>query len=168
MILRPSPFIPELLNNKVSEPVEDEPYVRDKTTGFVWHRCRTRVLYIDTDRSQIVYHSNYLRYFELGRASLMRDAAYTYREIEEDGYVYPIIEIGVKYYMPLHYDESIWIHTRPSEIERVRLRFDYVITPEATNEIICKGFTRHCAVNSKGTPVAVDDKTVYLWNIFPK
>ena len=161
MILRPSPFIPEPLS-------DDGPYVRDKTTGFVWHRCKNRVLYIDTDRSQIVYHSNYLRYFELGRTSLMRDAAYTYREIEEDGYVYPIIEIGVKYHMSLHYDEPMWIHTRPSEIDRVRLRFDYVINHEATSEIICKGFTRHCAVNSKGTPVAVDDKTVYLWNIFPK
>jgi acyl-CoA thioester hydrolase len=53
-----------------------------------------RTLYADTDRSQVVYHANYLRYFEFGRASLMRDAAYPYREIEESGYVYPIISTG--------------------------------------------------------------------------
>ena len=53
-----------------------------------------RTLYADTDRSTVVYHANYLRYFEFGRASLMRDAAYPYREIEESGYVYPIIDLG--------------------------------------------------------------------------
>ncbi len=159
--MRPKPFIPEISS-------EDERYVRDKTGGLVWHRCENRTLYIDTDRSQVVYHSNYLRYFELGRASLMRDAAYTYREIEESGYVYPIIEIGVRYYTPLYYDDAMWIHTRPSDLERVRLRFDYIITHKKTNDIVCKGFTRHCAINSKGTPVAVDEKTVHLWKVFPK
>src|SRR3974377_1402066 len=66
--LKPKPFKPELLDS-------DERYVRDQTTGLVWHRCLNRTLYADTDRSSVVYHSNYLRYFEFGRASLMRDAA---------------------------------------------------------------------------------------------
>ena len=159
--MRPKPFLPEILNG-------DERYVRDKTDGLVWHRCRHRTLYADTDRSQVVYHANYLRYFEFGRASLMRDTAYPYREIEESGYVYPIIEVGATYYNSLHYDDSIAIHTRPAELERVRLRFDYVILSEETHEIVCKGFTRHCAVNASGHPVKVDPKTAHLWKMFPK
>jgi len=159
--LRPKPFSPELLDG-------DERYVRDRTDGKVWHRCRHRTLYVDTDRSQGVYHANYLRYFEFGRASLMRDAAYAYREIEESGYLYPIFEIGVKYYSPLYYDDLMQIHTRPAVLERVRLQFDYIITDEKGSEIICKGFTRHCAVNRSGMPVEVDEKTVHLWKIFPK
>ena len=55
------------------------------------------------------------------RASLMRDVAYTYREIEESGYIYPIIKIDIDYYRPLYYDEAMYIHTRPSTLERVRL-----------------------------------------------
>lgn len=159
--MRPEPFTPEALNN-------DERYVRDKTGGLVWHRCSNRVLYADTDRSQLVYHANYLRFFELGRATLMRDAAYPYREIEESGYTYPIIEVGIKYYGPLYYDDSMWIYTHPGELERVRLQFDYIITNEQTNEIACKGFTRHCAVNPSGIPVAIDEKTVHLWKVFPR
>ena len=158
--LKPKPFIPHIL--------DDDRYVRDGTDGRVWHRCRHRTLYVDTDRSQVVYHANYLRYFELGRASLMRDAAYSYREIENDGYVYPIIEIGVNYYSPLYYDDLMWIYTRPSDLERVRLRFDYVITEEKSGEIVCKGFTRHCAVSNSGNPVEVDKKTVQLWKVFPR
>jgi len=159
--MRPKPFIPEIIDAK-------RHYVRDKTDSLVWHKCFSRVLYADTDRSQVVYHANYLRYFEMGRASLMREAAYPYREIEESGYVYPIIKVGLDYYSPLYYDDPMCIYTRPSELERVKLQFDYVITHEETQELVCKGFTRHCAINSSGTPVAVDKKTAHLWNIFPK
>ena len=159
--MRPKPFIPEAYDG-------DHRYVRDKTTGLVWHRCELRTLYVDTDRSQVVYHSNYLRYFEYGRATLMRDAAYPYREIEESGFIYPIIKVDVDYYRPLHYDEAMYIHTRPSHRERVRLQFDYVITHADTGDIVCIGLTRHCATNASGIPVEVDPKTVKLWEIFPK
>jgi acyl-CoA thioester hydrolase len=153
----------------VPEPLDGgRPYVRDKTSGLVWHRCSLRTLYADTDRSQVVYHANYLRYVEFGRASLMRDAAYAYREIEESGFIYPIISTGIDYFRPLHYDDAMYIHTRPSELERVKLRFDYTITHAESGDIVCTGFTRHCAVNTAGTPVGVDPKTVRLWEIFPQ
>ena len=135
--------------------------------SFVYS-IQVRVLYGDTDAGGVVYNANYLRYFEFGRASLMRDTAYSYREIEENGFIYPIIEIGASYYSPLYYDDAICIHTRPAVIERVRLRFDYVITHEPTHELICKGFTRHCAINPSGIPVEIDEKTVHLWRVFPK
>lgn len=158
--MKPKPFLPDAL-------AADERYVRDKTTGLIWHRCRNRTLYADTDRSSVVYHANYLRYFELGRATLMRDAAYPYREVEDDGYVYPIIETGLTFYQPLYYDDPMWIHTRPAELERVRLKFEYVVTHAETRLLICKGFTRHCALNAAGRPIAVDPKTVQLWKNFP-
>ncbi|MFP4085532.1 MAG: acyl-CoA thioesterase [Desulfobacteraceae bacterium] len=158
--MRPTPFDPEPLEG-------DHRYVRDKCEGLVWHRCKSRPLYADTDRSQLVYHANYLRFFEYGRASFMRDAGYPYREIEQNGYVYPIIELGITFHAPLYYDDSMWIHTHPAKLERVRLRFDYVITHEASGVIICKGFTRHCAINTAGVPVAIDEKTRYLWQLFP-
>lgn len=158
--MKPKPFQTEAYG-------DDGRYVRDAATGLVWHRCGNRTLYADTDRSAVVYHANYLRYFELGRASLMRDAAYPYREVEADGYVYPIIEMGARFQEPLHYDDPMWIHTRPAELERVRLRFDYIITHAETRADVCRGFTKHCALNSRGIPVAVDPKTVHLWKAFP-
>lgn len=159
--MRPKPFKPEPLNDQGI-------FFRDATTGSVWHRCFQRTLYIDTDRSGVVYHSNYLRYFEFGRASLMRDTGYPYRLVEESGYVYPIIEVGLEYHAPLHYDDPMHIHTRPSHLERVKLRFDYAITNSDTGTLVCTGFTRHCALNEKGIPIAIDDKTVELWKNFPK
>lgn len=159
--MQPKPFRPEVLDG-------DPRYVRDTVGGLAWHRCKSRILYADTDRSQVVYHGNYLRYFELGRATLMRDAAYPYREVEESGFIYPIIEVGINYFAPLYYDDPLWVFTQPADLERVRLQFNYVITQRDTNEIICKGFTRHCATNFSGVPVGVDEKTKHLWEIFPR
>ena len=146
---------------------EDDRYVQEAATGLIWHRCRMRTLYADTDRSTVVYHANYLRYFEFGRTSLMRDLAYPYKEIEDSGYVYPIFDLGVSFYQPLYYDDLMYIHTRPVNLERVRLQFDYLITHQEKGHIICTGFTKHCALNLSGTPVAVDPKTVQLWKSFP-
>ncbi len=158
--MKPKPFLPEIYS-------ADERYVRDATTGLIWHRAQYRVLYADTDRSQVVYHSNYLRYFEFGRTSLMRDVAYSYKQIEESGYVYPIIDLGMTFYQSLFYDDVMAIHTRPVNLERVRLQFDYVITHAQQGYLVCTGYTRHCAANTAGKPVAVDPKTVELWRTFP-
>lgn len=54
--MRPKPFIPLVFDG-------DKRYVRDETEGLVWHCSRLRTLYADTDRSQVVYHANFLRYF---------------------------------------------------------------------------------------------------------
>lgn len=159
--MKPKPFIPEQLE-------DHKPFIRNRIDGTIWHQCMTRTLYADTDRSQVVYHGNYLRYFEFGRASLMRDAAFPYLEIEESGFVYPIIEIGVKYYSPLRYDDPMLVHTKPSDLARVKIRFEYVITNEDTGALICTGFTEHCATNPNGIPVGIDPKTLELWNNFPK
>jgi acyl-CoA thioester hydrolase len=127
-----------------------------------------RTLYVDTDRSQVVYHANYLRYFEFGRASLMRDAQYPYKQIEESGYVYPIIKTELNYHSPLFYDDLIYIYTRPARLELVKVQFDYLITNADSGEIVCTGYTRHCAVNGNGLPVEIDARTQSLWQQFPR
>ncbi|WP_028584033.1 acyl-CoA thioesterase [Desulfogranum mediterraneum] len=158
--MRPKPFVPEFL--------DDPAYLRDQATGITWHRCQLRTLYADTDRSEVVYHANYLKYFELGRAELMRKANYPYKAIEESGYIYPIIKTELNYYSPLFYDDLMYIHTRPAKMELVKLQFDYLITRADNGEIVCTGFTRHCAVNSKLIPVEIDEQTIRLWNEFPE
>ncbi|GAB6193072.1 acyl-CoA thioesterase [Desulfocastanea catecholica] len=158
--MRPKPFLHEFL---------DQPgYVKESRSGKIWHRCELRTLYADTDRSQVVYHANYLKYFEFGRASLMRDANYPYKKIEESGYIYPIIKTELNYYSPLFYDDLMYIYTRPGKLEMVKLQFDYVITRADNGEICCTGFTRHCAVNGKSIPVEIDQQTIKLWHGFPR
>jgi len=98
----------------------------------------------------------------------MREANYPYKEIESRGYVYPIVDLGINFYESLYYDDPMMIYTRPAEIARVKVRFDYIITQGDTGNMICSGFTRHCALNAAGSVVAVDDGTARLWEMFPK
>ncbi|MFC1889561.1 acyl-CoA thioesterase [Thermodesulfobacteriota bacterium] len=159
--MRPSPFKPETYNG-------DNRFVRDRTTGLVWHKVSYRTLYADTDRSKVVYHANYLRFFELGRATLMRDTAYPYQEVEESGYLYPIVDLAISFFYPLYYDDPIWVYTRPVNLERVRVTFDYIITHAEAENLICKGYTKHCALKKSGKVTAVDPMTVEMWESFPK
>ena len=159
--MRPKPFVTEIYNG-------NERFVRDTVSNMIWHRISHRTLYADTDKSTWVYHANYLLYFEFGRASLMRDFNYSYNEVEQDGFVYPIIDQAITYYCPLGYDDPMWIHTRPTDLEKVRITFLYVITHQETGKIICKGHTRHCAMRATGTVTGIDSKTVKIWDAFPK
>ena len=93
--MRPPRFSPTPLDS-------NDAFVRDAVSGEVYHRVETRVLYVETDRSGVVHHANYLRYFELGRGALMRELGYPYAAVEAAGYVYPIVDLGVRYLQPLH------------------------------------------------------------------
>ncbi len=159
--MKPQPFIPEIYR-------EDERFVRDTVSDTIWHRVFHRTLYVDTDRSTNVYHAKYLHYFELGRASLMRDCNYSYRDVEQDGFIYPIIDQAITYYYPLGYDDPMSIHTRLGKKEKVKITFHYIITHQETGEIICKGHTRHCSMKSTGTVTAIDPKTAKIWDNFPR
>ena len=113
------------------------------------------------------FPSSEFRFFELGRSTLLRDAGFPLREVEKNGYVYPIFQVGLDYFRPMQHDDPIWVNTRFRGLDRVRVDFDYIITHAETQQVLCRGFTRHCATNLKGRPVAVDAITVGIHNHFP-
>ena len=164
--MRPKPINLHPLNDPT--PSQQPIFWRDEKTGLVWHKSECRVLYADTDCSGAVYHSNHLRYFELGRATLMRDVNHPYIDVERAGYVYPVIRTGLNYYQTLTYDDAMWILTRPGLVERVRIRFDYAILKNGSPAVVADGFTVHCALNSRRVPVAVDPVTLETWKNFPQ
>jgi len=68
-------------------------------------------------------------------------------------------------YVGIQVEGREWVEMFSPE---VMAQFDYVITHVPSGDLVCTGFTRHCAVNAKGTPVGIDEKTLHLWAIFPK
>ena len=151
--MKPPPFRPQ---------GEGGLYLVDPATGRRWHRTLHRPLYADTDRSGTVYHAHYLRYFEIGRATLMRDRGCPYSDIEAAGYTYPVVDTRLNYLAPLAYDQAFFIYTRPAGLEKVRVRFDYILTAAADGSDICRGFTLHCALDARRRVVAVDQATAAL------
>lgn len=114
------------------------------------HRSQCRVLYGDTDAGGVVYYANYLRFFELGRTELMRDLGCTYRELEGQGLILPVVESYSRYKASALYDDLLTIRTALVEVRRVSCRFDYVITRGPDQQLLTKGFTVHAVVNRAG------------------
>lgn len=112
------------------------------------HRCR--VIYGDTDSGGVVYYANYLRYFEEARTEFMRDRALSYREIEEQGFILPVVECQVRYKASARYDDLLLVETSLSEVKSRTCRFTYRVIRENDGRMLAQGYTTHAVVDGKG------------------
>lgn len=110
---------------------------------FRFVESRTRVRYKDTDQMGIAHHSNYIVWFEVGRTDLCREAGFTYREIEESGYLLVVVEINCSYRTPYRYDEEVLIRTAIEEAGSRAMRFRYELVSADGSDMRASGFSRH-------------------------
>ncbi|MFO7761469.1 MAG: acyl-CoA thioesterase [Thermodesulfobacteriota bacterium] len=114
------------------------------------HEIRHRTLYGDTDAGGVVYYANYQRYFEKGRTEFMREHAISYRELEDQGYILPVVESYLRYKAPACYDDLLLIRTSIQELSRISWRFNHHILRARDEKLLVKGFTVHVSVNRQG------------------
>ena len=114
-----------------------------------------RVIYGDCDSMAIVYYSNYLRLFEIGRTELLREQGLTYRKVEDKGFFLPTTEAYVKYTKPARYDDLLTIETVIGFVKRASSRFDYTIYRE--EDIIVQGYTIHACLDRNDRIVRFPD-----------
>ena len=120
-----------------------------------------RVIYGDCDSMAIVYYSNYLKLFEMGRTELLRELGTTYREVEESGFFLPATEAYLKYMKPALYDDLLKIETMIGFVKGASSRFDYTIY--RGEDIIVQGYTIHACLNRENRIVRFPD---FLLNVF--
>ena len=109
-----------------------------------------RVIYGDTDQMGVAYYGNYLRWFEIGRTELLRQANFPYKSIEAQGLHFPVTEVSCRYFKPARYDDQLLIETTLSELGRASLIFHYKIYRQDGREPIAEGSTKHACVDEKG------------------
>lgn len=119
-----------------------------------WHEARIRVRYKDTDRMGVVYYGNYLTFFEVGRAELMRDLGFPYAEIEADGYMLVVTEAEAKYHANVGYDSEVTVKTKIARVKNASIRFNYEVVDEA-DKLLVSGHTVHACLNSDLKPVRI-------------
>ena len=112
----------------------------------------------------VVYHGNYLTYFEIGRVEYLRDRGMAYKDMEQrDDSFIVVAESHCRYLRPARYDDVLRIRTRVSRARRRTLRFAYEIVNDATGELLATGETVHVVCNKAGRPRALPDK---YWKLF--
>lgn len=114
------------------------------------HRYEFRVRYGDTDQMGFAYYGNYLRWFEIGRAEMLRALGKPYREVEEEGLRLAVVEAQVRYLKPARYDDLLAVETAVEALGRASVRFAYRIT--RAGEVLAHGATEHCFLDAAGRP----------------
>ncbi len=115
--------------------------------GAVHGEARVRVRYAETDQMGVVYHANYLVWFEVGRVELMRQRGLDYKRMEiEEGCGIAVVEATVRYKAPARYDDELAIETRVVGVRGPVVRFGYRILRVADGLLLCEGETVHVVV----------------------
>ena len=114
---------------------------------------QTRPLFADVDAMNVVYYGRYLRFFELGRAELMRDSGRAYREMADQGLHLPVTEAHVRYKKPARYDDLVVVETWLAWLKKASLRFEYRMwrdNGDGSREELASGYTVHGCVTVEG------------------
>ena len=119
---------------------------------------RVRVRYAETDQMGVVYYANYFVWFEVGRTDLLREAGWTYRSMEAEGFSLPVIEAHCRYRQPVRYDDDIEIHTTGTLVSPVRVRFDYEVSRPEDRAALASGHTVHATLDQAGRPCRLPDR----------
>lgn len=102
-----------------------------------------KVNFYDTDAMAVVHHSNYIRWFEIGRVEFLRQAGITLTELMDDGYVFPITEVSAKYMNSGYFDDELIIETTPVALTKAKMAFSYRVLRVADDTVLVTGFTQN-------------------------
>ena len=109
---------------------------------------RVRVRYAETDQMGVVYHANYLIWFEVGRVELIRQMGLDYKSMEiEYGCSIAVVEAKVRYKAPARYDDEIIVRTRITECRGSIIKFGYALHRASDDLLLSEGFTTHIVVD---------------------
>jgi acyl-CoA thioester hydrolase len=124
-----------------------------------FHETRLRVRYAETDQMGVVYHSNHLIWFEVGRVELMREMGFSYRDMErDDGCFIAVVEVKCRYRAPVYYDEEVVVRTRLKNVRESIVVFSYELVRAEVGTLLAEGETTHIVTDSKMKVAALPEK----------
>lgn len=118
---------------------------------------KIRVRYGETDQMGHVYYANYLYWFEQGRGAWCRDRGFTYKNLEETGYMLPVVEAHLRYKQEIKYDDLVVIRVHLAAIQRASIKFQYEVFNLTTNHLTTEGYTWHVLMGKERHAITIPD-----------
>ena len=106
-----------------------------------------KVQFYDLDPMEVVWHGNYARYLEQARCALLDSIGYNYPQMQESGYLWPIVDMRIKFVRPLRFAQEFVVTATIAEFEN-RLKIDYRIRDKASGDVLTKASTIQVAVRA--------------------
>lgn len=123
------------------------------------HDAVVRVRYAETDQMGVVYHANYLIWFEVGRVELMRALGVEYKKMESDDDCHIVVaNVQCRYLQPARYDEVLRVRSRIAELRSRSIRFSYELIRDSDGAVLANGETTHVICGSNGRPKVLPAK----------
>ena len=116
---------------------------------------RLKAQFYDLDPLQVVWHGNYVRFLEQGRSALLDAIAFNYREMARTGFVWPVVDLRIKYVRPIRFAQEVDVTATLAEYEN-RLKIDYRITDAGSGETLTRAHTVQVAVDATSGELAFE------------
>lgn len=111
--------------------------------------------FYDLDPMQVVWHGNYPRFLEEARCALLDRIGYNYPQMDQSGYLWPIVDMRLKYVRPIRFAQSVIVRASLKEYEN-RLCIDYQIRDADSGEVLTKASTVQLAVEAKSQELCLE------------
>ena len=122
---------------------------KDMAENPSFGETRVRVRYAETDQMGVVYHANYLIWFEVGRVEFIRQLGLDYKSMErEEGCGIAVVDARLRYRQPARYDDELNVKTQLVVARGAVIRFEYKIVRAADGVLLCEGETVHVVVGA--------------------
>lgn len=116
-------------------------------------KTRLTVRYAETDQMAIVHHSNYPIWYEAGRTEFTKAMGIPYSKIEEEGVLFPLLELQCKYIRAAKYGDVVIVETSITKLNMVKVEFSYKVYRESDGVLLNTGSTVHGMVTRELRPI---------------
>lgn len=130
-----------------------------------YHNEYIRPRYEETDQMGVIYHGNYITWFEQARSGFFRALGYPYKQLEDEGFWIPVIEVGCQYFAPAKYDEEVYVKTSIKEFKGVRISLQYEVYNKADDLLLVSGFTKHATTDKELRPISLKKKSPKIYDL---
>lgn len=124
-----------------------------------------KVQYYETDKMQVTHHSNYIRFMEEARTEFLDKIGYSYKRMEEENIISPVIEVQAKFIKSTTYGDEVEVDVGVKEVTSAVVTIGYTMTTNGA--IVCTGESKHCFLKN-GKPIAIKKISPQLYEVFLK
>ena len=112
-------------------------------------KIQYKVHFFDTDTMGVVQHSNYIRWFEIGRVEYLRGIGIDLNDMMLDGILFPITKVEAQYHSPAYFDDLLEIETTAVALTKAKMEFEYKVFRNGDDKVLVTGFTQNVFTNKE-------------------
>lgn len=127
-----------------------------------------KTYYYETDRMDVIHHSNYIRWFEEARIDFMEKMGYSYKKVEDNGILSPVLFVDCQYLSPVHFGDTVKIYVTLSSFTGTRMEFSYRVVNAEDEKLCVTGKSGHCFVDDKFRPTSLKRNYPEIYNVYKK